>query len=256
MFDVCQVKREGKAREYNDYAPTLAARDYKDPRLVNDNVIKQVGNYQSGGWDNPQVGRVYSPDGLSPTLNTMQGGDRQPKIIEGEEKINSFKIRKLTPKECFRLMGFTDEDYENAKSVGISNSQLYKQSGNSIVVDVLFYILLELYKAMPYLFDDLKLSSFFSGIGAFEKALDRLYKYINTGEEVIKNKLPVTTNELLFIGGLGGKHEQSNRVYDEDGICPTVMSGSRRICTGGYISPKILVRDNGIGESDIKQKNF
>lgn len=93
---------------------------------------------------------------------------------------NGIAIRKLTPKECFRLMGFSDLAYEVASKV-VSNSQLYKQSGNSIVVDVLYYILVELYKAMPYLFDDLKLSSFFSGIGAFEVALDRLYESINTG---------------------------------------------------------------------------
>lgn len=49
------------------------------------------------------------------------------------------------------------------------------------MVDVLYYIFVELYKAMPYLFDDLKLSSFFSGIGAFEVALDRLYEGINSG---------------------------------------------------------------------------
>lgn len=68
-----------------------------------------------------------------------------------------------------------------AQKAGVSNSQLYKQAGNSIVVDVLYYIYVELYKAMPYLFDNLKLSSFFSGIGAFEIALDRLYKDINSG---------------------------------------------------------------------------
>ena len=78
-------------------------------------------------------------------------------------------------------MGFSDENFEAAHNVGISNSQLYKQAGNSIVVDVLYYIFVELYKTMPYLFDDLKLSSFFSGIGAFEVALDRLYKGINSG---------------------------------------------------------------------------
>ena len=66
-------------------------------------------------------------------------------------------------------------------STRISASQLYKQAGNSIVVDVLYYIYRELYIAMPYLFDDLKLSSFFSGIGAFECGLDRLYKDINSG---------------------------------------------------------------------------
>lgn len=91
------------------------------------------------------------------------------------------RIRKLTPRETFRLMGFSDEDFDAAHKVGVSNSQLYKQAGNSIVVDVLYYIYVEVYKAMPYLFDDLKLSSFFSGIGAFEVALDRLYKGINSG---------------------------------------------------------------------------
>ena len=55
-----------------------------------------------------------------------------------------------------------------------TNSQLYKQAGNSIVVDVLYYILRDLKQVMPYLFDNLKLGSFFSGIGAFEKALERL----------------------------------------------------------------------------------
>ena len=97
-----------------------------------------------------------------------------PKIL-----LQNLKIRKLTPKECFRLMGFSDNDYY-AASGEVSNTQLYKQAGNSIVVDVLYYILVELYKAMPYLFDDLRLSSFFSGIGAFEVALDRLYESINS----------------------------------------------------------------------------
>lgn len=91
---------------------------------------------------------------------------------------NGVAIRKLTPKECFRLMGFDDSAYD-AASKAVSNSQLYKQTGNSIVVDVLYYILVELYKVMSYLFDDLRLSSFFSGIGAFEAALDRLYESMN-----------------------------------------------------------------------------
>lgn len=120
-----------------------------------------------------------------------------------------YRIRKLTPLECFKLMGFDEEDYiaakigsrEKAKELiqqyepdkhyelmqlidskemsKTSNTQLYKQAGNSIVVDVLYYIYKELYKAMPYLFDDLKVGSYFSGIGAFEKGLDRLYEDIN-----------------------------------------------------------------------------
>ena len=100
-----------------------------------DNYIIQLGNLKNtesfGG--NPQTGRVYSPDGISPCLNTMQGGGLEPKILQSED----YKIRKLTPLECWRLMGFRDIDYYAAKSVGISDAQLYKQAGNSIVVTVL-----------------------------------------------------------------------------------------------------------------------
>lgn len=220
LYDACQVKREGKSREYNDFCPTLTARDYKDPRLVNDNRVKQLGNIVStGNWDNPQRGRIYSSEGCSPALNCCGGGGLEPKIVQlgnvnpsgkgmngnvfdenglaptlttnkGEgnkiairqvHKIEPpIRIRKLTPKECFRLMGFSDENFEAAEKM-VSNSQLYKQAGNSIVVDVLYYILVELYKTMPYLFEDLRLSSFFSGIGAFEIALNRLYEGINSG---------------------------------------------------------------------------
>ena len=86
-----------------------------------------------------------------------------------------YRIRRLTPKECFRLMGFKDEQFDKAKQAGISDTQLYKQAGNSIVVDVLEQIMDNLYDAMPYLFDNLKVSSYFSGIGAFESALDKVY---------------------------------------------------------------------------------
>ena len=51
--------------------------------------------------------------------------------------LNEYRIRKLTPKECWRLMGFDDDDFDKAKAAGISNTQLYKQAGNSIVVQVL-----------------------------------------------------------------------------------------------------------------------
>ena len=106
-------------------------------------------------------------------------------------------------------MDFTDEDFDRAKYYSkeecekllernpkhkgkrqfdkegrierMSDTQMYKQAGNSICVGVLHYIFRELYEAMPYLFDDLKVSSYFSGIGAFESALDRLFDDINSG---------------------------------------------------------------------------
>lgn len=233
---------------------TLLSRDFKDPKCV------QVGQlYGTNKEPNPQAGRVYDPNYISPTMDTCSGGNRMPKVIIDDTNLgfnpvpkvleecchtlrasryglkvaikqatkngyiecevggvadlsypdsktrrgrvqeggkicptltatetgvcvieSDIRIRKLTPKECWRLMGFDDKSFEAAEQVN-SNSQLYKQAGNSIVVDVLYYIFVELYKAMPYLFDNLKLSSFFSGIGAFEVALNRLYYGINEG---------------------------------------------------------------------------
>ena len=81
------------------------------------------------------IKRVYDPQGISPALSTMQGGWRQPKVMERNESGRE-RIRKLTPKECWKLMGFDESDYEKAKSV-VSETQLYKQAGNSICVPVL-----------------------------------------------------------------------------------------------------------------------
>lgn len=134
--------------------------------------VKRLGNifgYTGGNF----AGNVYDKLSLSPTLNTTQGGNRQPMIIDNpnpklvgglgginfgkqyrqwnkdsylyltdesnEIQQSSLRIRKLTPKEYYRLMGFDDEAFERAEQVN-SNTQLYKQAGNSIVVDVLMAI--------------------------------------------------------------------------------------------------------------------
>ena len=125
----------GKTRiQKKDWRDTLCARDWKDPKCVE--VIRKYGIFDTEKSKH-QAGSVYDKNGLSPTLDTMQGGWRQPCI---EEKL---RIRKLTPKECWRLMGFDDEDFEKATKVN-SNTQLYKQAGNSIVVNVLEEILTNL----------------------------------------------------------------------------------------------------------------
>lgn len=89
-----------------------------------------------------EMNRVYSAEGCSPTLRTMQGGDRQPRVIDSYD---NRRVRRLTPHECWRLMGFTDEAFHKAEAV-CSNSQLYKQAGNSIVVDVLVGIFKNIFK--------------------------------------------------------------------------------------------------------------
>ena len=197
----------------NGISPTLTATDYKHPKQV---AVRQVGNIvKQAGFSNPQRGRIYSANGISPTLNTVQGGGLEPKVLierplkgltkngwhfeqnvfstnsiaatlkaaggSGNipkiayrpcltpDRINKrqngrrFKncedpaftltsqdrhgvliesdralaIRKLTPKECWRLQGFSDDQFEKAKQAGVSNSQLYKQAGNAVTVDVI-----------------------------------------------------------------------------------------------------------------------
>lgn len=76
----------------------------------------------------PTQQRLEIGGDCSNTLTTVQ---KDNVVIEP-----SIRVRKLTPRECFRLMGFSDEDFDKAASVN-SNSQLYKQAGNSIVVNVL-----------------------------------------------------------------------------------------------------------------------
>ena len=258
----------------NGISPTLTATDYKHPKQV---AVRQVGNIvKQKGFSNPQRGRIYSANGLSPTLNTAQGGGLEPKVLierplrasqtkvllgkykrneygktirkayeSGKIKVHrkdlkkfsleksdvsntlttvqndnligmvkthkikidsrrfkengkptftskvtdrngnipkivcnpcltpdrankrqhgrrfkengdpeftltsqdkhgvligdgkSIAIRKLTPRECWRLQGFSDEQFEKAKKAGISDTQLYKQAGNAVTVDVI-----------------------------------------------------------------------------------------------------------------------
>lgn len=88
--------------------------------------------------DGSQCGSVYSDNGNSPTLTAGTHGDANSKVC------TEYRIRKLTPKECWRLMDFSDEDFHKAEKVN-SNTQLYKQAGNSIVVNVLVAILGQLF---------------------------------------------------------------------------------------------------------------
>lgn len=67
------------------------------------------------------------------------GGNSYLYAVDETQNEPSYRIRKLTPRECYRLMGFDDEAFDRAESVN-SNTQLYKQAGNSIVVDVLVAI--------------------------------------------------------------------------------------------------------------------
>lgn len=143
---------------------TLLARDYKDPKVV----IQQLNNPTHSN------DRVYGTDGLSPTLNTMQGGNRQPFIrnpYNGKQsEIESgtlgtscgtttgktaqllhkdTRIRRLTPLECERLMGYPDNWTE-----GLSDTQRYKTLGNGIVSNVVAEVVKRLYSNPSQITED------------------------------------------------------------------------------------------------------
>src|SRR5690625_739913 len=159
-----------------DESNTLAARDYKG--FGNQEMTSVIEPQMLGHVDikgNDSIKRVYSPDGINPTLTTMGGGHREPKIAEevrpvltpdrmekrqngrrfkedGEESFTltsqdrhgvaignppKYRIRKLTPRECWRLQGFPDEAHDAVESAGISDSQRYKQAGNAVTVNVI-----------------------------------------------------------------------------------------------------------------------
>ena len=157
------------------------ATDYKQPKQIitpayesvtqiNDNYVRLNGGKIGKMTDIYR--RAYYDKGVSPTLHTCPGGNTETKVIISDQRIidsipntynesdnstnsdtvlykHNFRIRKLTPKEYWRLMGFDDSDFEKAKAAGISNSQLYKQAGNSIVVNVLQYIFRNLFNELP-----------------------------------------------------------------------------------------------------------
>ncbi len=175
---VGNIRKKGKSQSgavvsVDSLAPTLCSTTtQKDPLK-----ILLAGNLPG---THEQNGRVYDINGISPTLNTMQGGGRQPKIRVREatkkgyaeatvgDSVNpahpnsktrrgrvgegiantlvtgdsqgvvtpNFRIRKLTPRECWRLQGFPDWAFDKAQEVN-SNSQLYKQAGNSVTVNVI-----------------------------------------------------------------------------------------------------------------------
>ena len=99
--------------------------------ITTDKFDKSIMEFEIKPNEYDMSNRVYHENGIAPTL-TASGESGAKKIIDGD-----FRIRKLTPRECFRLMGMRDDDIDKIQATGISNTQQYKMAGNSIVVNVL-----------------------------------------------------------------------------------------------------------------------
>lgn len=164
---------------------------------ISSNNPTRIGNVYGEQFGTGYAGNVWSKEGVSPALMTMQGGGRQPHVVTGlvsnkGEKfekqtdfantllardykgfgnqqmncivhIDDIRIRKLTPRECYVLMGLTFEDCDKAAEIGVTNTHLYKQAGNGIVTNCVELIAEHLYKAQydnTYVCTDEKMANF------------------------------------------------------------------------------------------------
>ena len=108
-------------------SPALLATTHKNPRIVKIGDIDGL---------NTQYSRVYDSEGVSTTLNAQGGGlGAKTGLYNAGDK-----VRRLTPKECFRLQGFKDEMVELGYKLGISDTQLYKMAGNAVSVPVVEWV--------------------------------------------------------------------------------------------------------------------
>lgn len=145
----------------NGVISTLTATDYKQPKQIIDDkyyiteahkkyLIKKRDN-----WAGSKKSCINKE--IASTITRREGSvgcdvsnyicrDLNENCNISNRDVADFRIRRLTPKECWRLQGFRDECFDKAKAMGISDSSLYKQAGNSITVDVIYWNLLNLYK--------------------------------------------------------------------------------------------------------------
>lgn len=152
---VCEERKDEGIRLFkDDCVGTLRTIDACGDKRVLEPGLEFIGGIGDKDWakdgkqlsrNYPQGSRVYSSEGIASSLTAQGVGGLGgfSGLYAVEDKIK-WRIRKLTPKECIRLMNFTDKDYE-AISKYVSNSAIYKQAGNSIIVACLIAIMSSLF---------------------------------------------------------------------------------------------------------------
>ena len=133
MLTPDRLNKRQNGRRFKEDGEPMFTLTSQDKHGVVINPLKDKTEY---GWHFEQA--VYDSQGITRTVKANGGSGNIPKTIEG------LRIRKLTPLECWRLQGFTDEQFYKAKNDGVSNSQLYKQAGNSVTVNVVDAIVKQL----------------------------------------------------------------------------------------------------------------
>jgi site-specific DNA-cytosine methylase len=124
-------------KEFFGYGRTRSGCDKGDivTRHFND-YVNCIHTLVGGGWKTMEV-LVAEFDMSEIKYIGQMSSSQNSRVIDNT---TSYRIRKLTPRECFRLMGVTEADIDKIQQSGVSQSQQYKMAGNSIVVDVLEHI--------------------------------------------------------------------------------------------------------------------
>jgi DNA (cytosine-5)-methyltransferase 1 len=189
LWDSNTTHQAGSVWDKNGMSPTLdtAQGGGRMPHIIDDTTKPIcVGNTTPSGKS--QCNAVYSTDGVSQTLCAGTHGYSTGSILE-EQKVNeikqehnddnkiistedgvqykksTYRIRKLSVRECFALMGFEFSDWDKCSAIGISNSAGYKAAGNSIVTNCISLLFEHLYKAQydeTYICTDEKMQNFIS----------------------------------------------------------------------------------------------
>lgn len=136
---VCEQRYDEGLRFFkDDVVGTLRTIDAcGDKRVIEPDDMNpvRIGNIYGEQFGTGYAGNVWDQESVSPTIMTAQGGNRQPLVVDNVK----WRIRKLMPVECYKLMAFTKTDCQKASHY-VSDSTLYKTAGNSIVVNVLVAI--------------------------------------------------------------------------------------------------------------------
>lgn len=143
-FEEHRVRQEENGRNFGwkpvDPSGVMNAVTTNPDRHASGNFLILAGNIRD--WNYDKAGRVYSPDGCSPTVETPSGGGKMPKFVVKKEPL---KVRYITEREAWRLMGFPDDAIDRAFAVEPTKTGRLKAAGNSIAVNVLEAIFAEMY---------------------------------------------------------------------------------------------------------------
>lgn len=194
----------------------LGSSNIKDYEKRQNQILKVLDLPREVHNDLERQRRIYSIKGVSPTV--LARSDSTKILVK---KDNNYKIRKITPLENFLVQGFDKEFVDNIKEAGISNTQLYKQSGNAVSPPVITKIYNLLY---PYLKEENSIKKFkfidiFSGIGGFRLALESLGGECVYSSEIDGYAIRTYKENFNDIPGGDIKKVDEKEIPDHDVLC-------------------------------------